>query len=145
MKTSLAGTCLASVFAFALGIYTSNVIAGSPQPSKQEALAATGGTTHASAWGQPSKAEALAASGGGLTQPAKAEALAAASGDVPSPAAAAASACSLCETCGGDWPVFSGAIPTRTGARPYERGPSCSGDPVSSVDSIPYLCCTAVP
>ena len=25
------------------------------------------------------------------------------------------SACSLCYTCGGDWPVFSGVIPTRSG------------------------------
>ena len=55
------------------------------------------------------------------------------------------SACSLCFTCGGDWPIFSGVIPTRTGAMPWERGPGCSGSLTASSDSGPYLCCKATP
>jgi thermitase len=48
-------------------------------------------------------------------------------------------ACSLCWTCGGTWPYYGGTIPTRVGAT--ERGASCAGNPVSSSDTIPYLCC----
>jgi M6 family metalloprotease-like protein len=52
-----------------------------------------------------------------------------------------ASACSLCYTCGSDWPLFSGVIPTRPDAHPWERGPACSGDLSAQPDEMPYLCC----
>ncbi len=55
--------------------------------------------------------------------------------------AIAASSCSLCYTCGGNWPTFSGVIPTREGAMPYERGSACSGDLTPTSDTTPYLCC----
>jgi len=48
-------------------------------------------------------------------------------------------ACNLCFTCGGDWPVFAGYVPTTS--NPTERGSSCSGPLISRVDSSPYLCC----
>lgn len=55
--------------------------------------------------------------------------------------AMAASACSLCYDCGGKWSTFSGVVPTRQGARPYSRGPACSGDLTPTSDTTPYLCC----
>jgi Subtilase family len=58
-------------------------------------------------------------------------------------AAADGSACSLCNTCGGNWPIFSGVIPTRQGGRPYERGSECSGDLIPRNDTTPYLCCNS--
>lgn len=51
------------------------------------------------------------------------------------------SACSLCYTCGGNWPIFAGTIPTRNNAKPYERGDSCAGDLLPRSDTAPYLCC----
>ena len=59
--------------------------------------------------------------------------------DVPEPSAV--SACSLCFTCGGDWPNFGGVIPTRKNAMPYERGSFCTGDLIPRSDTGPYLCC----
>jgi subtilisin family serine protease len=53
--------------------------------------------------------------------------------------------CTLCYSCGGQWPVFGGAIPTRQGANPYERGEQCSGEPIPRADTLPYLCCAATP
>ena len=77
---------------------------------------------------QPMKPEAIARVGGGAgVQPA-----------VPAPGV---TACSLCYTCGGNWPSFSGVIPTRPGAQPYERGPTCSGGLNPAQDENPYLCC----
>jgi subtilisin family serine protease len=64
--------------------------------------------------------------------------LAAALSAVPTPAGAA---CSLCYTCGGEWSTFSGAIPTRENAMPWERGESCSGELAPANDIWPYLCC----
>lgn len=55
------------------------------------------------------------------------------------------SGCSLCYTCGGDWPAFSGVIPTRQGKKPYERGSACSGSLSPTNDDAPYLCCTVSP
>ncbi len=55
------------------------------------------------------------------------------------------SGCSLCYTCGGDWPAFSGVIPTRQGKKPYERGSACSGSLAPANDVPPYLCCTVSP
>jgi subtilisin len=63
---------------------------------------------------------------------------------LPGPAPSGA-ACSLCYTCGGAWPVFSGVIPTRSGASPWERGPECSGPLSANSDAGPYLCCRASP
>ena len=53
----------------------------------------------------------------------------------------AEAACSLCYTCGGDWPTFSGVIPTRENATPWQRGEACSGEPAPVNDIMPYLCC----
>jgi subtilisin family serine protease len=55
------------------------------------------------------------------------------------------SACSLCYDCGGDWPVFGGAIPIRITARPWTRGAGCSGELEPRADSMPYLCCRPAP
>jgi hypothetical protein len=62
-------------------------------------------------------------------------------------AAPAASACSLCWTCGGAWPEFSGWIPVQPGAapeqQPMERGEFCAGDLAPNPnDTFPYLCCS---
>jgi hypothetical protein len=48
-------------------------------------------------------------------------------------------ATSLCFTCGGDWPVFAGTIPTPSAAN--ERGSGCLGG-FSRVrnDHAPFLC-----
>lgn len=48
--------------------------------------------------------------------------------------------CNLCFTCGGDWPVFAGAI-TPVGNNPTERGSLCSGTLTVRSDSRPFLCC----
>jgi hypothetical protein len=46
---------------------------------------------------------------------------------------------SLCYTCGGDWPIFSGYIPTATAAD--ERGSGCAGGFGTSLnDHTPYIC-----
>ncbi len=54
------------------------------------------------------------------------------------------SACSLCYTCGGHWPNYSGTIgkiiPTPSSA-PIERGEACSGSLSYVDDTNPYLCC----
>ena len=49
------------------------------------------------------------------------------------------SACSLCYTCGGRWPIYSGDLPIAGGAT--ERGSKCAGDLKESDDDDPYLCC----
>jgi hypothetical protein len=49
-------------------------------------------------------------------------------------------ACNLCFTCGGDWPVFAGAI-TPVGNNPTERGSGCAGSLIVRSDSRPFLCC----
>jgi hypothetical protein len=46
-------------------------------------------------------------------------------------------ACSLCFTCGGDWPVFAGATASGTVT---ERGASC-GNPLVTRTDNPFLCC----
>jgi hypothetical protein len=60
--------------------------------------------------------------------------------------AATVSACSLCSTCGGSWPIYSGTIgkiaPTAS-YTPRERGAGCSGSLEYSNDTHPYLCCRA--
>ena len=49
-------------------------------------------------------------------------------------------ACNYCFTCGGDWPVFAGAM-TPVGNNPTERGSGCSGSLIVRSDSRPFLCC----
>jgi hypothetical protein len=51
----------------------------------------------------------------------------------------AAVSCNLCFTCGGDWPVFSGAW-NSTGSQ-TERGSGCSGGLILRADTRPFLCC----
>ena len=46
---------------------------------------------------------------------------------------------SVCFTCGGAWPVFSGMIPS-SGGHATERHASCGGFLTYSVDSSPYIC-----
>ena len=77
----------------------------------------------AEAAGQPSKEKVMRGSAADITP---------APGD---------SACSLCYSCGGGWPVFSGAIPTRTDAQPWERASACTGNLAPATDGAPYLCC----
>jgi hypothetical protein len=48
--------------------------------------------------------------------------------------------CSLCFSCGGSYPTFSGAFGS-TGLGTAERGKSCSGTVDSRFDFRPYLCC----
>jgi hypothetical protein len=50
------------------------------------------------------------------------------------------SACSLCYTCGGKWPIYSGDLPIVGPAT--ERGRNCAGDFGTDLnDDDPYLCC----
>lgn len=44
----------------------------------------------------------------------------------------------ICYTCGGDWPVFSGALSISGGVT--ELGSGCSGDFQFTDDTYPYLC-----
>jgi len=90
---------------------------------------------------QPPKEVALQAAAGGVTQPSKEEALRAVAGPLAGAPAAGISACSLCYSCGGAWPVFSGVVPTRAGASPWERGAGCAGALTPTADTGPYLCC----
>jgi M6 family metalloprotease-like protein len=59
--------------------------------------------------------------------------------------AATVPACSLCYTCGGNWPAFSGVIPLQAGVQPWERDSACSGNLTPRADSYPYLCCKLQP
>ncbi len=54
----------------------------------------------------------------------------------------APSACSLCYTCGGNWPVLSGVPFTEGGA--VERGSRCYGSLRVTNDNEPRLCCRRV-
>jgi hypothetical protein len=48
--------------------------------------------------------------------------------------------CNVCFTCGGDWPIYAGTLPTASAAN--ERGSSCSGDfSMAFNDTLPFLCC----
>jgi hypothetical protein len=49
-------------------------------------------------------------------------------------------ACNVCFTCGGDWPVFAGELPTASAAD--ERGSACTGTfGFAANDHVPFLCC----
>jgi hypothetical protein len=51
-------------------------------------------------------------------------------------------ACNTCFTCGGDWPIFAGAVhAVNTGSLTFERGSGCSGAIAAANDSNPFLCC----
>jgi hypothetical protein len=51
-------------------------------------------------------------------------------------------ACNTCFTCGGDWPIFAGAVhAVNTGSATFERGPGCSGALTAANDNNPFLCC----
>jgi hypothetical protein len=51
-------------------------------------------------------------------------------------------ACNMCFTCGGDWPIFAGAVhAVNTGNLTFERGSGCSGTIHASNDNNPFLCC----
>ncbi len=48
-------------------------------------------------------------------------------------------AAALCFTCGGNWPIFAGVIPTPSAASEYGSG--CSGSiSTSANDRTPFLC-----
>lgn len=50
--------------------------------------------------------------------------------------------CSQCFTCGGAFPVFSGAFNTAASPQVNERGSSCSGAATASrTDTRPFICC----
>ena len=94
---------------------------------------------------QPTKEAArmgVTGAGPAVMQPSKEEAMRAVQGG-PAVGALApgVSSCSLCLTCGGNWPEFSGVIPTRRNKMPYERGAACSGNLTPTNDNLPYLCC----
>lgn len=46
---------------------------------------------------------------------------------------------SVCYTCGGAWPVFSGMIPS-AGGHATERASGCGGALVYATDASPYIC-----
>ena len=51
-------------------------------------------------------------------------------------------ACNMCFTCGGDWPIFAGAVhAVNTGLLTTERGAGCSGTLHAANDQNPFLCC----
>jgi hypothetical protein len=51
-------------------------------------------------------------------------------------------ACNTCFTCGGDWPIFAGAVhAVNTGSLTFERGSGCSGALAAANDNNPFLCC----
>lgn len=51
-------------------------------------------------------------------------------------------ACNICFTCGGDWPIFAGAVhAVNTGNFTFERGSACSGTIHVANDTNPFLCC----
>lgn len=52
----------------------------------------------------------------------------------------APASCSLCFSCGGDWPVLNGKIPNQDG-QVTERGSACANPLTARTDTIPYLCC----
>jgi peptidyl-Lys metalloendopeptidase len=62
----------------------------------------------------------------------------------PLPMPTVVSACSLCYTCGGNWPTYSGTIgkiiPAPSYA-PMERASGCSGSLQYMNDDHPYICC----
>jgi hypothetical protein len=100
------------------------------QPSKELLLQqqAQGWSAGSQLSSQPSKEEALAAMAQGAAGAGQPQ-------FVPG-----ISATSLCFTCGGSWPAFSGAIPLPAGSRPIERGSGCSGILSARPDTIPFLC-----
>lgn len=131
-------------WAICLAVHQDNAMAQQTQRKQPEKeIAIQSGMGKNTSQYQPSKAEAMAAAQvTGSVQPSKDEALAAMQGEsTAAPFSQSASACSLCVTCGGEWPVFSGAIPTRAGAKPFERDNSCVGDLIPRADTLPYLCC----
>jgi hypothetical protein len=50
-------------------------------------------------------------------------------------------ACSLCFSCGGVWPNFSGAFDAVATSQTTERGSACAGNLTTSTDRRPFLCC----
>lgn len=49
--------------------------------------------------------------------------------------------CSLCDTCGGDWPVFAGAFETGGNNQVSSRARACGGSVRVRTDPNPFLCC----
>ena len=82
------------------------------------------------------------------TSPEEAAAIAASGKPLPTAIAPAvanaqtAVACQMCFTCGGDWPIFAGAVhAVNTGSLTTERGAGCSGALLAANDNNPFLCC----
>jgi hypothetical protein len=57
-----------------------------------------------------------------------------------SPQALILDACTICFTCGGEWPRFQGSIRS-VGDFPTERGGGCGGGLIGRNDTSPFLCC----
>jgi hypothetical protein len=81
--------------------------------------------------------------------PAEAAAITASRKPVPAPATFApalanpqtAVQAQMCFTCGGDWPIFAGAVhAVNTDSRTFERGSACSGALAATNDANPFLC-----
>jgi len=49
-------------------------------------------------------------------------------------------ACTICFTCGGEWPRFQGSIRS-VNDLPVERGGACSAGLTARFDFSPFLCC----
>lgn len=50
-------------------------------------------------------------------------------------------ACTVCFSCGSDWPLFEGAYANPTASTVFERGGGCFGPPAAATDTFPFLCC----
>ena len=101
--------------------------------------AAAQASTSSSRTLDPAEAEARAATGKPLVD---IEAIERNAVVAPVANAQTAVACNMCFTCGGDWPIFAGAVhAVNTGFLTFERGGGCSGTIHSANDNNPFLCC----
>ena len=121
---------LSLALALATLIFLTALTPASAQDSSAAAVQANSGAVH------PDEQAARSASGKPLVDADRA--------DVPPlvhpPQTAVA--CNICFTCGGDWPIFAGAIhAVNTGSLTFERGGSCSGNLAAANDQNPFLCC----
>ena len=128
MKYRVASFVLALVAMWVLTTATSTYAQNAP---------ATGQSSVTTRTIDPAEAQARAASGKFISDND-------ATGLIPAPVAnpQTAVACNTCFTCGGDWPIFAGAVhAVNTGNLTFERGSGCSGALNPANDQNPFLCC----